>query len=173
MNIDMDQQTVYVSTPYDLQIDKLNDELNKTYLAYGKQGRMKKEMQLQEDNNAASYSRSNAVKRAISKSKHVYKNDSWDLVDATKESDFDLATIKTEELPEEMKAMTPIEREVFIKAKSKRRNELQQEIQGFAEKRKAYIKQVSDSLAVDNEFEEAILRSIKITAQQKNFTFKE
>ena len=73
---------------------------------------------MREDNNAASYSQSNKVKRAISKSKHVYKNDSWDLVDAQKDSGFDLSKIKSEDLPEEMKSMSLTERKTYVGKKS-------------------------------------------------------
>jgi len=173
MNIDMDQKTVYVPTPYDARIDQLNDELNDTYVAYGAKGRTKKESQLQEDSNAASYSQSNKVKRAISKSKRVYKNESWDLVDASRQSDFDLDAIEEENLPEEMKPMTTQQRETYISEKSVERKRLQEEIQQFAAQRELYIKQVNDSLNVKNELEEAILNSVKETARQKSFTFKE
>lgn len=172
MNIDMDQKTVYVATPYDAQIDQLNDELNETYVAYGTRGRQKKESQIQEDSNAASYSQSNKVKRAISKSKRVYKNESWDLVDASKEGNFNLGAIKVEDLPDEMKQMTLPQREAYIKEKGTTRQLLQVKIQEFAVQRELYIKQVNDSLNVKNELEEAILKSVKETAQKKSFTFK-
>lgn len=172
MNIDMDQKTVFVATPYDAKIDQLNNDLNETYVAYGKKGRSKKERQIQEDLNAASYSQANMAKRAISKSKHIYKNDSWDLVDASKEEDFDLDAIKLEDLPEEMRQMSAQQKASYIKEKSNERLVLQKEIQQFAAKRELYIKQVNDSLNIKNELEEAILRSVKTTAKQKSFTFK-
>lgn len=173
MNIDMDQKTIYVSTPYDQEIDQLNDKLNNTYVAYGKEGQLRKDKQAMEDNNAASYSRANKVKRTISKSKHVYKNDSWDLVDAKQGVDFDLSKISKEELPEEMKGMTIEEKEKYLESKSKERKLLQQDIQRLGKLRKAYITQVNDSLALENELEQAILRSVKSVAQEKDFTFKE
>ena len=171
MNIDMDQQTVYVSTPYDSKIDELNDALNETYVGYGANGMKRKQQQVSEDMNAQSYSRSNKVKRAISKSKHVYKNDSWDLVDAKRERNISIAAIPDDELPEEMRTMSTQEKEHYIKEKALKRKRLQIEIQALADLRGTYIKQVNDSLAINNELEEAILESVKLTAESKNFQF--
>ncbi len=172
LNIDMDQQTVYVQTPYDARIDQLNDELNGTYVAYGSKGATKKAQQLAQDSNAESYSRSNKVKRTISKSKHVYRNEQWDLVDAMKDESFDLAAVQTEDLPEEMKSMTGYQREAYVRQKSAERTRIQKEIQSLGAKRNAYVKSYNDSIAVDNPLEEAVLKSVKEAAEAKQFSFK-
>ena len=84
MSIEQNQRTVYIPTPYDEKIDAMNDRLNNTYVYYGKSGASKKEQQEIQDSNAMSYSRSNKVERAVSKSTHLYKNSTWDLVYASK-----------------------------------------------------------------------------------------
>lgn len=173
MNIDMDQKTVFVQSPYDTSIDSLNSALNKTYLAYGKQGLYRKEKQVQEDNNAAQYGQANKIKRAISKSKHVYKNEQWDLIDAAKDDKFDISKVEEKELPKEMKGMSLSEKEKYLTGKYRERKQLQKEIQDLAIKRKKYVRQVNDSLSSENELESAILRSIKTRAAKKSFTFKE
>lgn len=172
LNIDMDQKTVYVVTPYDQKIDKLNDLLNDTYLAYGAIGQMKKAQQLQEDLNASSFSRSNKVKRAISKSKHVYKNEQWDLVDAYQEGSLELESIPQKELPEEMTEMNLQEKEAYIVRKGEQRSTLQTQIQELGVKRSVYIKAYNDSLSVENPLEYAILESVKEAATKKQFKFQ-
>lgn len=172
LNIDMDQQTVFVATPYDGKIDQLNDELNDTYLAYGATGRSKKAQQLQEDQNAASFSQSNKVKRAISKSKHVYRNEQWDLVDAHKEGSINLSAIPTEDLPEEMKNMSLSEKQDYIAKKDKERRALQVRIKDLGLKRSQYIKAYQDSLSIENPLEYAILESVKEVATKKAFSFE-
>jgi hypothetical protein len=103
MSIDHNQRTVYVSTPYDDRIEALNDQLNTTYVYYGSAGNSKKELQVAQDKNAESYGKSNKVERAISKSSQVYKNESWDLVDAVKDNEKIVENTAAETLPEEMK----------------------------------------------------------------------
>ncbi|MEM1010194.1 MAG: hypothetical protein AAGJ35_14465, partial [Myxococcota bacterium] len=172
MNIDMDAQTVYVATPYDDQIDALNDRLNDTYVSYGKIGATKKQQQLQQDLNSSSYSKENKVKRAISKSKHVYTNTQWDLIDAQKEKDFDLKSIKTADLPQEMRSMSLEERQDYLAQKKAERAKVKQEIQALAQQRKAYVQQVKDSSQVANELENALLKTVKEKAKQKQLTFE-
>ena len=55
MNIDMNRATtqVVVKTEFDEQIIKLGDELNKTYLAVGKDGKEGAANQVAQDKNAA------------------------------------------------------------------------------------------------------------------------
>ena len=45
MNIDQNKKTIYVQTPFDDAIVKLNDSLNDTYIAYGSMGYSKKSNQ--------------------------------------------------------------------------------------------------------------------------------
>ena len=42
MFIEHNRETVYVPTPYDKEIQRLNSELNKTYIPFGKEGKQKK-----------------------------------------------------------------------------------------------------------------------------------
>ena len=49
MSIEQNQKTIYIPTPYDDQIEALNDRLNDTYVYYGKTGESKKENQLYQD----------------------------------------------------------------------------------------------------------------------------
>ena len=94
MAINHNEATVHVASPYDDKILELNEKLNKTYVAYGSAGRKKMEMQAEQDSNAMSYNKANAVSRTVSKSSRLYKNSSWDLVDAEKESDFSYRRFK-------------------------------------------------------------------------------
>ena len=84
MAINHNKATVHIASPYDDKILELNDKLNKTYVSYGYLGRQRMEMQAEQDLNAMSYDKANAVSRTVSKSSRLYKNSSWDLVDAEK-----------------------------------------------------------------------------------------
>ncbi len=115
MNIDSDAQIVHISSPYDQRISALNSKLNDTYIPYGKVGLSKKRKQIAQDNNARSYGMVNSTKRIISKkSSKVYKNMSWDLVDASDDSSFKIEEVETSTLPEEMRVMTTEQKVAYV-----------------------------------------------------------
>jgi len=171
MSIEQNRQTVYIATPYDDQIAALNDQLNDTYIYYGREGSSKKELQLAQDVNASRYSNSNKVERAVSKSSHAYGNSSWDLVDAAKQDPKVAATTDEKYLPAEMKSMTPAQREAYVKDKSVERARIQGEIQKLSEKRKHYTTEHSSGAAQDGSLDAALIKAVKTKAKAKNMEF--
>lgn len=169
MNINTDAKVVHIETPYDSDILKLNNELNKTYIGYGSAGRSRKEMQMKQDVNAASYGAANNVERAVSKSKKAYKNEEWDLVDAMAEDEEVLEEVKEKDLPEEMKGMTKAEQKAYIEKKAKEREELQTQINDLNKKRQDFItkkqKENAETLTLDN----VMLKAIREQAEAKAF----
>lgn len=172
MSIQQDHKTVYIATPYDEKIDAMNDRLNDTYVYYGKSGSSKKELQLAQDKNAEQYSRSNKVERAVSKSSHVYKNSTWDLVDASKDNEKVLEETKADDLPEEMKTMTVDQRKVYISKKSEERKKIQLEIQSLNTKRQEYIASQTPQTGKDAMLDEAMIKAIKQQAMSKQLVWK-
>jgi hypothetical protein len=171
MSIEQDRKTVYIPSPYDEKIDALNDQLNKTYIYYGKSGSYKKEQQELQDSNAESYGQSNKVERAVSKSSHAYKNSTWDLVDAAKDDEKVVTQTNEEYLPKEMKGMTVEQRKVYVKEKSTERENVQKEIQVLSEKRKQYITSHSTT---ENEtsLDATMLKAIKEKGKTKNLSWQ-
>jgi len=168
MSIETNRKTVYIATPYDDKIADCNDRLNKTYIYYGSQGRSKKEAQVTQDNNAASYGQSNKVERAVSKSSRVYDNKSWDLVDAAKDSDKAIAEADEETLPAEMKGMNTQQRKNYVDAKAKERAAIQTEIQTLNKKRQEYITANTPKDSEEGSLDAAMLRAIRAQAKMKN-----
>jgi hypothetical protein len=166
MNIDQDRKTVYIVTPYDVRIEILNDQLNKTYIYYGANGEEKKEMQSAQDKNAEKYGQSNKVERTISKSSHAYKNSSWDLVDAAKDDEKVITQAKPESLPQEMKGMSVEQRKSYVKEKSDERSRIQKEIQSLSTKRHEYIQQ-NQPKDQTNMLDAAMIKAIKTQASRK------
>jgi len=170
MNIDMNQKTIYVETPYDDAIANLNTKLNATYIGYGSNGKSKKSMQSSQDANSSSYSKSNMVNRTVSKSNHLYSNSSWDLVDASKDKTFNIEKVKTNTLPKEMQTMTVSEKQVYIDKKAKERADINRTINDLNVKRQAYIKEQSgnsNSASLDN----IMISAIKKQAIAKGYSF--
>jgi hypothetical protein len=172
MSIEQNQKTVYIPTPYDDQIDAMNDRLNNTYVYYGASGEQKKEAQIRQDKNAESYSKSNKVERAVSKSSHAYKNSTWDVVDAAKDDEKFVEKAKTEELPAEMKTMSVEQRKVYVQKKSTERKQIQDEIQVLNKKRQDYINTNTPKESQDAMLDGAMIQSIKQQAATKNLSWK-
>ncbi len=169
MAINHNDVTTYVATPYDDRILELNQKLNKTYVAYGSLGEQKMLQQAEQDTNAKGYSDANAVSRTVSKSSHLYKNSSWDLVDAANDEDFEYESLKREELPKALKDKSIKEIKQYIEAKSKERSVIQTEIQTLNEKRRKHI--LNQQKQTSNGLENAMLTAIKSQASKKNYSW--
>ncbi|NOQ73079.1 MAG: VWA domain-containing protein [Crocinitomix sp.] len=171
-SIEMNETTVYIETPFDDQIEALNAKLNDTYLAFGSQKDYYKSNQTRQDNNSSLYGRENVVERTITKSSHVYKNATWDLVDAIDQEDFDVTKVETKDLPDEMKEMTDAEKIAYVELKANQREKIQQEIKALGVKRADYIAQKQEESGEgSNGLDYAMMKAIKEQAEAKNFIF--
>ena len=171
MSIQQNSKTVYVATPYDDRLSDLNDRLNKTYVYYGSTGSYKKEQQLAQDKNAASYGAANKAERAVSKGSSAYVNSTWDLVDAEKDDAKVIEKAKDEELPAEMKGMTITQRKAYVKEKSEERAKIQAEIQQVNKQRVEYISKNTPK-EQEGMLDAAMINAIKSKAKTKNLTFE-
>ena len=170
MAIDHDREMVHIATPYDEVIIRLNNKLNKTYISYGSLGAAKMANQEAQDLNAMEMEEVVAVKRAVSKSSHLYENSSWDLVDAAEADDFDISKIDKEHLPPEIRSKSDGELESYIAGKKTERQKIQKEIKSLNAKRQKYIsdKQKEETGQLEN----AMLNAIKNQASKKNYNWE-
>jgi hypothetical protein len=149
----------------------MNDKLNATYVYYGKDGESKKQLQYFQDSNAESYSKSNKVERAVSKSSHAYKNSTWDLVDAAKEDEKAITQAKDQELPKEMRGMTVEQRKAYIKTKTAEREKIQAQIMTLNKQRTEYIAKQTPAKDKDKMLDAAMINAVKKQAKVKNLMF--
>jgi hypothetical protein len=172
MSIEQNRKTIFIPSPYDDQIDKLNTRLNETYIYYGKSGKSKKENQLAQDSNANSISRENKIARTISKGSHVYNNSKWDLVDASKAEDFEIAEVEEQYLPSEMQQMDKQEKTKYIATKKAERGKIQKEISELNILRGKYIHQKKKEMNLEDDMlDGAMTKAIKEQAKTRNFKF--
>lgn len=169
MAINHNKATVHIASPYDDTILELNQKLNKTYVAYGHQGIEKIQLQAEQDTNARAYNKANAVSRTVSKSSRLYKNSSWDLVDAEKEDDFSYETLDKKQLPKELQGKSKEAIKAYVDAKRKEREQLQKTIAELNIKRRKYISKTTPDA---NGLESAMINAIKTQAKKKNYTWK-
>lgn len=168
-NIDSNAKVRYIVTPYDDQISQCNVRLNKTYIGYGSKGVEKKMAQEVQDANAQSISGANYAERAVSKSKAVYKNDSWDLVDKAKTDSKALDNLKKEELPAELKNKSKEEIKTIVTQKTKERESIQKEMEELSKKRQAFIDTESKKTKSQDDLGNAITTSIHSVAKTKGY----
>lgn len=169
-NIDSNKAVLYIATPYDVRISECNTKINDTYVSYGRMGASKKMNQEVQDKNAQGVSAANYAERAVSKSKAVYKNESWDLVDKVKEDKEAVAKLKKEELPAELQNKSKDEIKMYVAKKSKEREAIQKEIGELGKKRQAYIDAEMKKNKSNDDLGNAINTSIVAFAKGKGYT---
>lgn len=169
-NIDSNQAVQYIVTPYDVRISECNVRINDTYISYGTKGYEKKMNQATQDQNAQGVSAANYAERAVSKSKAVYKNDSWDLVDKMKDDKEVITKLKKEELPAELQNKTKEEIKIYVDKKTKEREIIQKEISELGKKRQAYIDEEMKKTKSQDDLGNAINTSLVGFAKVKGYT---
>jgi hypothetical protein len=124
MNLDYNQKSTYVATPYDDEILEWKKKANDTYVYYGCKDQDKKSVQISIDERVEEVSTQANVKRSVVKSSVNYRNSSWDLVDAMDDKEAKKEIFKEENLatlPDSMRHKSNEEMTAFAKAKKQQR----------------------------------------------------
>ncbi len=165
LNIEQDRKIIHIRTPWDDRMNELNGKLNRTYIGYGSAGKEMKVRQEKQDINAAEYGAANVSSRTAYKAKAQYRNDSWDLVDASEKDSDKIANMKADELPEEMQKMSVPERKAYIEKLRKERQDARKEIQELEKKIATYtaeeILKLGDNLTLDKVMQDAVVEQAK------------
>jgi hypothetical protein len=163
-----------ISTPMDQELAELNKELNDTYVAFGVNGSIARENQIEQDREVANMSAPAMASRAASKASPLYRSESWDLVDAV-QSGKSLEDVAVKDLPDEMQEMETEQRAAYVEEKAKQRAEVQGRMQVLADDRQDYIKRERAKLDDSDEkgLDEVIQEGLRTLAEEKGFTFTE
>lgn len=172
--IDQNRAIVSIEAPQDKEIAKLGVELNKTYLAYGAEGRSGAGRQVSQDAAVATLApASGAVaQRAVAKASANYRNSSWDLVDAVKEQKTDISALKTEDLPAEMQKLNTDERKAYVETKSKERAEMQAKINTLNKDREKYVAARMKEISGTNTLDAVVISAVREQSAKRNFKFE-
>ena len=175
MAINSSTQVVHIASPYDEEIIKLGEELNKTYVPYGKEGKDGAARQEAQDSNANDGGQGADVNRALGKKNHAYRNDAWDLIDALKEERVKLEDLKKEDLPEELREMSGEELKKHLDEISKQRKELIEKLNELEKKRNDHVAEKRREMIDEGEetLDEAMIKAIRKQAGKKNFKREE
>ncbi len=170
--IDAEHGTIQTATPFDAALRSLNAELNSTYIPYGKKGAAGLANQRAQDANARKLGVQSCSSRVAAKGCSLYTNAVWDLVDATQQEDFKLASLKSQDLPEDMRSMTIEQRRAYIEGMRAVRQTIHKKITATNADRQAYLsaksrKDNTGKLSLD----EAMLQALRAQARTKGFSF--
>ena len=164
--IDQNRRTVRFAAPQDTEIQRLGVELNRTYVPYGAAGQQGQVRQVEQDRGASRRSSESSTQRAITKGNRLYRNWTWDLVDAVRFNKVELSKLQKEELPPALQEMKPDERKKYLDAKLAERQKIQTRIQELNAKRKVHIEKARES-AASNSFDKAIIDALREQAKKK------
>lgn len=171
--IDQDQAIVHIEAPQDKEIVKLNAKLNETYISYGKAAPAAKSRQIAQDNNAAvKFAAGALLQRVVSKASANYSNTGWDLVDASKQKEFDLSKVKEEDLPEEMKKMSVEERKAWLDKKTAERAEIQKQVLTLNKEREAYVAARRKESTKADTLDTAMSKALRTQAEKKGISWE-
>ena len=178
--VNMNANDIEINTPYDSAIAVISDQMDNTRIYYGNEdeksvavekiskskfisGAAKVNIKAQR----AEYNSTKAGKKA-------YYGDK-ELVETYKEKPFDLKSIKKEELPDEMKNMTPEQQKMFIEQKIAQRDSLNKALIKLSRQRQEFIdSDLKNRKAgtADSSFSNKIYQSIKTQAEKKKIYLK-
>jgi Mg-chelatase subunit ChlD len=161
---------VAIPTPYDKDLAGINGELTRTTLVYG--GGEKREADARKLREAAALPAPAAADRAgfAAKGAHVA---SYDLLDAVKARRVNLGDLKDDELPKEMKKMTPKERKEYLEKVEKQREGLRKKALELDKKRSAYIEEklAKDRKAGKDGFDNQVLETLRKQARKHGIDY--
>jgi hypothetical protein len=170
--IDQNNGTVVIATPYDQTLIKLSAELNETYIPFGAAGEAGCGNQLAQDANAVRLNAATAASRAATKAGKLYSC-AWDLVDATRNGEVELAKMDEKDLPEDMRALSYAQRVARVNAMQQRRTKLQSQINELDQRRQTLLTKELARQATTNigGFDLAIRSAIRKRAEALGFEF--
>jgi hypothetical protein len=171
--IDQNQRVAQIAAPQDQEIAELNGKLNGTYVAYGRGGAEGMHRQRAMDAALAASAPAAVSVRAAAKSGDLYRNESWDLVDAVKAKKAEVKALKEEELSPEMRALPAEQREAYVAEKAKERADLQAKILTLAKDRDAYVAAERAKLAAagPDSLDSAMIKAVRAQATKRGFAF--
>lgn len=174
MVIDQDRAVTHIPAPQDARIQKLGEELNKTYMAYGDHAREGRQKQEVADRDAvANAGAGSFVQRSVAKASANYHNPSWDLVDAVREEKIDPAKVESKDLPAELQGLKADELKQRVAAAAQQRTAIQKEIKELNQLREAHVaaeraKQAKDG---DKTLDEALVETTRAQASKLGYVF--
>lgn len=163
-NINQDAKIEDIPTPYDSIVFALNGKLNGTYLTFGAHGASAYAAQASVDEMNYKVNKSAAVKRVTVKGKkELYKNTTWDMVDAAEKDKNFVDKVDMKTLPDSLQQKSRKEIQQVIAVKTAERSQIQKEIELINATREAWLaaekakkSSVNNTATLESEIEKII-----------------
>jgi hypothetical protein len=170
--IDQGKAVAHVDAPQDAEIARLGIELNKTYIPYGATGAEGKARQEAQDGNAMSQ-KGIGTYRAVTKANRLYSNAGWDLVDAVKQGQVDVAKVPAASLPPEMQGLSAGERAAYVTRMAAERARLQAHINELNVEREKHVAGARQGMQVaDDTFDAVLAKTLREQAGRKGIELR-
>jgi Mg-chelatase subunit ChlD len=169
--IPQDSGVVTIATPYDEKLGSLSSQLGGTYLAYGKEEaqNLATARQTSAESKIAAAAPMNAqAERAKNKAINSMAYDG-DLLQSLENGTVKLEAVKPEELPEELRRLSPDERKQEIEKRQAQRRQIRAEIMQLSKDREAFIKKEQAKSGVKNSFDSVVAEALKQQLAAKGF----
>ena len=169
---------VAISTPFDEKLSSLAAELEATRYYYGdadtrkaQAAKLEANARLRKELSPEALARRDTFNATASGKANLLGK--CELVDAISSGRVELEEIEQEDLPATLRAMPPAEQEAFIAKKSKRRQQLQQEIRKLSESRNDFIKEkLKAEGGAEDSLDEKIYSAIRDQAGAAGLTYE-
>lgn len=171
MCINSDAKVVHIASPFDEEIVKAGQDLNKTYIPYGKEGKDAAARQTEQDANADKAGQGADVGRANAKASQNYRADAWDLIDAIDGGKVKLEDVKAEDLPEDLRKMSKEDLKKHIDKKRTEREEMRKKLAELNKKRDTHVSEERKKMAEksgEKTLDEVMEKTVKEQAAKKN-----
>ncbi|MCB9672524.1 MAG: VWA domain-containing protein [Alphaproteobacteria bacterium] len=132
------------STPYDAEIQRLNETLNGTYVAWGSAGAQKLGELRANDDKAGTMGAGSLVSRIAAKGGKKFKTASWDLVEASEQGLVDVRTVDAKDLPADLAELGVADRVAEVERRKAARSAAKQQLETLSKKRAAHLDEVRD-----------------------------
>lgn len=164
-------QGIVITTPFDAELTALSGQLNATYVPFGKDGCMWAANQVAQDANAVGLNPAAAAQRCQTKGGVLYANPHWDLVDACRDPKFDWGSVKKDELPEALRAMSTVELRDHVAMQRGKRDALKARVEALGRERDEFVRKETEKLGAAGKamFESAVLTAVRQQAAAKGF----
>lgn len=169
--IPQDSGVVAIVTPYDAKLGALSHQLGGTYLAYGRaevQAAAKAKQASDEIKILKNAPVEAQAERAKNKGFNITMSYSGDFLQSLENGTVKLEEVKPEELPEELRRLSPAERKQEIEKRQSERRQIRAEITQLSKDRDEFIKK-DRAKSGRNSFDSVVAEALKTQLKAKGF----
>jgi Mg-chelatase subunit ChlD len=169
--IPQDSGVVAIITPYDEKLSALSNQLGGTYLAYGRaeaQAAARRRQSETEEKISDAAPVAAKADRAMNKSINSMSY-AGDFLQSLENGTLKLEDVKPEELPEELRNLSPAERKQEIEKRQAQRRQIRADITQLSKDRAEFIKNERAKSGARNSFDSVVAEALKAQLAARGF----